>query len=174
MRTCRPTAGSAPSRLVASPRRHSSQSRPTSPTASTWAAQWACGSSQSESTNIPFSISTSQRRLGFNVPRHTMLWKKTTANWTLLLAPLSHTCPLVGGSPGGTGPAGQTQAAGLHRKPPFPPTRVRRRSSGTQKEARTNPQRRCSSAQAGPGWSTCGQSVTEIQDVPSWKYCGPR
>ena len=28
-----------------------SRSRPTSPTASPWAAQWACGSSQSESTN---------------------------------------------------------------------------------------------------------------------------
>ena len=37
----------------ASPRRHSSRSRPTSPTASPWAAQWACGSSQKESTNIP-------------------------------------------------------------------------------------------------------------------------
>ena len=47
-RTCRPTAGSAPSRLVTSPRRHSSPSRPTSQTASPWAAQWACGSSQLE------------------------------------------------------------------------------------------------------------------------------
>ena len=66
----------------------------------------------------------------------------------------SHLCRtrvhFVVGSPGGTGPAGQTQAAGLHRKLPFPLTRVRRRSSGTQKEARTNPQRRCASAQRAP------------------------
>ena len=48
----------APSHLDASPRRHCSRSRPTSPTPSPWAAQWACGSSQKESTNIPNYIST--------------------------------------------------------------------------------------------------------------------
>ena len=49
MRTCRPTVGSAPSRLVTSPRRYTGPSRPTSQTASPWAAQWACGSLQLES-----------------------------------------------------------------------------------------------------------------------------
>ena len=37
------------SHVVTSPRRHSSRSRPTSPTASPRAAQWVCGSSQLES-----------------------------------------------------------------------------------------------------------------------------
>ena len=109
----------ASSHLDASPRRHSSRSRPTSPTASPWAAQWALGHRSWSSTNIPFCISTRsqsgfafvvrrptshncvyfthfrlprKKRLGFIVPRHAKLRKKTTANWTLLLAPLSHTC----------------------------------------------------------------------------------
>ena len=43
-----PNEESPHSHVVTSPRRHSSRSRPTSPTASPWAAQWACGSSQLE------------------------------------------------------------------------------------------------------------------------------
>ena len=47
--------------VVTSPRRHSSPSRPTSQTASPWAAQWACGSSQKKSDQHPQLLSTSHQ-----------------------------------------------------------------------------------------------------------------
>ena len=61
----------APSHLVASPRRHSSPSRPTSQTASPWAAQWACGSSQSESTTSPSASPQCPKAVAFVVRRPT-------------------------------------------------------------------------------------------------------
>ena len=53
------------SQIVTSPRRHSSPSRPTSQTASPWAAQWACGSSQKESDQQSSQLLSTSHQSGF-------------------------------------------------------------------------------------------------------------
>ena len=72
------SAVSPHSHVVTSPRRHSSRSRPTSPTASPWAAQWACGSSQLESTTSPTASPQGPKAVSSLVVRRPVLQTNCT------------------------------------------------------------------------------------------------
>ena len=92
MRTCRPTVGSAPSRLVTSPRRHSGRSSTNiSRRRSPRAAQWACGSSQLESDQ-----QTSQHSISNKVPKRSSLVVRRPGVIAVGVRPTSQNCISLG------------------------------------------------------------------------------